>query len=251
MAKQQGFELDAIKGFSSERRRRNKRVCFASPDELPVNDWISAIATPAKPRPKRAVDCLNANIAFNAKDQPLRDLVNSRLLEEYTRTDLTMPMEDDAPDLDHTLGNQTLESPLPCTPPRKSGYSLDRFLFCDGSPFSLSGRYSSPTVTLAVVRKNIPSLPPSKSADDWLTEPSRSLEYDNSQKDSGGSEAASLLFGLGSTSVSSCGSISSLDHLCASDDLEKDMRDQAEWCLDGSPSLGSCSHASTPTPSLV
>ncbi|KAJ8082065.1 hypothetical protein PM082_007911 [Marasmius tenuissimus] len=251
MAKRQGLGLDAIKGFSSECRRRNKRVYLASPDELLVNDWISAIATPAKPRSKRVFDCSDVNVVFKAKDQPLRDLVNSRLLEENTRTNFTVPMEDDAPDLDHTLGNQTLDSPLPCTPPRKSGYSLDRFLFCDGSPFSFSSQYSSPTVTLAVVRNDIPSLPPSKSADNWLTEPSRSLEYDNSQKGSGRSEATSFLFGLGSTLVSSCGSISSLDHFCTSDEGEKDMRDRAEWCLDGSPSLGSCSHVSTPTPSLV
>ncbi|KAG7095789.1 hypothetical protein E1B28_006490 [Marasmius oreades] len=245
-----------MKNISNKYLTKNKRMDMTSPDQLDEDDWISAITTPSKPRVRRALESNDTSIIFLARDRALRDLVNSRLLEESVKADLSLD-EDDSSEFDHHLGDQTLESPFPRTPPRRSGYPLESFALRD-SPFSSSRYpYSSPTVTLALIRNDIPSIHTPTSVNSWLNEPfgtNGHHDVENTKRKAGRRETTGCLFGLRLASTGSSYSISSTDPLVeveeeTGEDGESNTKSASR--LDSSSSVGSCPGASTPTPTLV
>ncbi|KAF9260658.1 hypothetical protein L218DRAFT_566616 [Marasmius fiardii PR-910] len=232
-----------MKNISNKYLLKSRRMDLADTNEREEHDWISAITTPSKHRAKRVLERKDGR----ARDMALRELMNSRLFEEpVPKVDASM---DDDNSEDNHLGDQTLESPLPCTPPRRSGYPLESLAFWDSSPLS------SPTVTLALLCDVPGGIPISTSVDDWLCESYKANDdhhdLENTELKTGKPGAIGFLFGLGLASASSSYSVSNAD---LSDDIEEESgEDAAEsvFQLGNSSSVGSCSGASTPTPTLA
>ncbi|KAK7040698.1 hypothetical protein VNI00_009604 [Paramarasmius palmivorus] len=204
---------------------KTKRSKIFDTLEVDENDWVSPVATPVKPRRKPAAAGLKTH------DIPL---VQARI------NGMTPGRKaDDSFELDFLAADQSLDSPLPQTPPRRIGPFDTPYIH--GSPFCLSD-FSSPTITYAFIRSDIPSPIPSSLMDNWLGEPSMVREDLNGKRQNQDDvETSTFRLGPRTTSTSSLDSAS--DSISSTDSISGGV---AIYCLDGSSI--SCSRPSTPTP---
>ncbi|KAI3614370.1 hypothetical protein WG66_000298 [Moniliophthora roreri] len=213
---------------------KSKRSRILQDDE---NDWISPVATPIKPRRKPT-----------GRSKTLETPASLGI------NDTTNGNADDSFDFEHLVADQSLaDSPFPQTPPRRATYSYDTLYLVHGSPFCLSD-FSSPTITYAFVRSDVPSPLPSTLVDNWLSEPQTVRQSNGAGENTKGGlvrkkcqEEIGSVFRLSTSRTTSSSSLDSASESLSS--IDSSGEGVAVCCLDGS--MISRSRPPTPTPSHV